>query len=245
MDLAQLLAAGKLKEAIESLGAEIRRRPTDARLRTCFFELLAFEGEFDRAAKHLAVLAQTSPEAGMGALLYRSALAAEQQRQLASREGSNPAKTGSAGPGSLNGHAFQTIEDADPRIGASLEIFVAGEYVQLPFKHVGSVLMEPPRLLRDLIWATARVVTGPAFQGRELGEVIVPVLYPQSFQHARDEVKLGRATEWEETPSGRVPFGQKMLLVDGEETIPYLEIRQLQFASADASPQSAASPAPD
>jgi type VI secretion system protein ImpE len=241
---AQLLAAAKLKEAIESLGAEIRQHPTDARLRTFLFELLAFAGEFDRAEKHLTVLAQTSRDADLGALLYRSALSGERQRQQIFKERSYPAAVGSTGPGTLNGKPFQTIEDADPRIGARLEIFVAGEYVWLPFEHVGSVIIEPPRLFRDLIWATARVVTGPSFQGRELGEVIVPVLYPQSFQHARDEVKLGRATEWEDTPGGPVPFGQKMLLVDGEEMVPYLEIRHLQFVSTEASPEAAASPAP-
>ncbi len=235
MDSAQLLAAGRLKEAIDSLAAEIRQRPTDARLRTFFFELLAFEGEFDRAAKHLSVLAQTSRDAEFGTLLYRSALAAERQRQQIFERRAYPAESGSAGPGTLNGKPFQTIEDADPRIGARLEMFVAGEYVWLPFKHVGSVVMEPPRMLRDLIWATARVATGPSFQGRELGEVIVPVLYPLSFQRAREEVKLGRETEWEDTPAGPVPFGQKMLLVDGEETVPYLEIRQLQFAATEAS----------
>ncbi len=235
MDSAQLLAAGKLKDAIESVGAEIRQRPTDARLRTFFFELLAFEGEFDRAAKHLTVLAQASREAELGALLYRSALYAEQRRQEAFSGPMPPREGGSAGPGTLNGRRFQTIEDADRRIGARLEIFVAGECVWLPFKHIGSVVMEPPRLLRELIWASARVATARSFQGRELGEVLVPVLYPQSFRHARDEVKLGRATEWEDTPAGPVPFGQKMLLVDGDELVPYLEIRQLEFASAEES----------
>jgi type VI secretion system protein ImpE len=244
MDAAQLLAAGRLKEAIEALGAEIRQHPTDTRRRTFLFELLVFAGEFERAAKHLNVLAETSRDAELGALLYRSALAAERQRQQIFQERSYPAPAGSAGPGTLNGKPFQTIEDADPRIGPRLEIFVAGEYVWLPFEHIGSVKMEPPRLLRDLVWATATVATGPSFQGRELGEVIVPVLYPHSFQHARDEVKLGRATEWEDTPDGLVPFGLKMLLVDGEELVPYLEIRQLQFASAEAPHETRAAPAP-
>ncbi len=237
MDSAQLLAAGKLTEAIESLGAEIRLRPTDARLRTFLFELLAFAGEYDRAAKHLTVLAQTGRDAELGALLYRSALAAERQRQQILKERSYPSAALSAAPGTLNGKPFHSIVDADARIGARLEIFVAGEYLCLPFEHIGSVIMEPPRLLRDLIWATARVATGPSFQGRELGEVIVPVLYPQSSQHAREEVRLGRATEWEDAPGGPVPFGQKMLLVDGEELVPYLEIRELQFASTEASSQ--------
>jgi type VI secretion system protein ImpE len=36
-------------------------------------------------------------------------------------------------------------------------------------------------------------------------------------------------TVWEETPDGKeVPFGQKMLLVDGEE-VPLLDLRKLEF----------------
>jgi type VI secretion system protein ImpE len=244
MNPAQLLAAGKLKEAIAALGAEIRQNPTDTRRRIFLFELLAFAGEFDRAAKHLNVLAEANHDAELGALLYRSALAAERQRQQIFQERSYPAGSGSAGPGTLNGKPFQTIEDADARIGQRLEIFVAGEYVWLPFEHIGSIKMEAPRLLRDLIWATATVATGPSFKGRDLGEVIVPVLYPQSFRHASEEVKLGRATEWEDTPDGPVPFGLKMLLVDGEELVPYLEIRQLRFRSAEAPLETLVAPAP-
>ena len=48
---------------------------------------------------------------------------------------------------------------------------------------------------------------------------------------------LGHATVWEETEEGEeVPFGQKMLLVDGEE-IPILEVRSVRIA---AKPQAAA-----
>ena len=191
MDPAQLLAAGKLKEAIAALGAEIRQNPTDTRRRIFLFELLAFAGEFDRAAKHLNVLAEANHDAETGALLYRSALAAERQRQQIFQERSYPARSGSAGPGTLNGKPFQTIEDADARIGQRLEIFVAGEYVWLPFEHIGSINIEPPRLLRDLIWATATVATGPSFKGRDLGEVIVPVLYPHSFRHAQRRCEAG------------------------------------------------------
>ena len=71
--------------------------------------------------------------------------------------------------------------------------------------------------------------TGPAFQGRELGEVLLPALTPLAFQHADDAVRLGRMTVWEEVEDGdAVPAGQKMFLVDDEE-FPLLELRQLEF----------------
>jgi type VI secretion system protein ImpE len=56
-----------------------------------------------------------------------------------------------------------------------------------------------------------------------------------------DAVRLGRATVWEEQEGGDVvPFGQKMLLVDGEE-FPLLELRHLEIAGAEEASQSHAS----
>ena len=85
--------------------------------------------------------------------------------------------------GTLNGKPFESMEDADPRIGARLEIFAAGDYMWLPLAHIASVQMEPPKRLRDLLWAPALVHTGPAFKGTELGEVLMPALSPLSFRH--------------------------------------------------------------
>ena len=131
----------------------------------------------------------------------------------------------------MNGEKFRSIEDIDPRIGSRLEVFIAGEYVWLPFAHIGALTMGPPRYLRDLLWASATITAGPALQGREFGEVLLPILYPFSSNHERDSVKLGRETDWvlsEEEPID-VPFGQKLLVLDGERSIPILQIRSLQF----------------
>jgi type VI secretion system protein ImpE len=79
------------------------------------------------------------------------------------------------------------------------------------------------------------VLTGPAFKGTELGEILIPVLAPLSWRNEDEDVRLGRVTVWEEDENGEeVPFGQKMLLVDGEE-IPLLEVRSLTItATAEA-----------
>src|SRR5580658_4743848 len=80
MGAKELFQAGKLDEAVQALGAEVRDNPTDVRRRTFLFELLCFQGQYDRAEKHLNVLADASPDARMGALLYFSALHAERLR---------------------------------------------------------------------------------------------------------------------------------------------------------------------
>jgi type VI secretion system protein ImpE len=231
----QLFQAGRLKEAVQALSAELRNNPSDTRRRSFLFELLCFSGEYERAEKQLDVLAEAGPNSEIGALLYRSALHAQRARQDLFQKKEYPKPSG--GPssaaesitGTLNGKAFQTITDADPRIGPRLEVFAGGNYLWLNFEHLASIQIPQPRRLRDLIWTPAVVRVGPALKNTELGEVLLPVLSPFAWQHTDDAVRLGRMTVWEEDESGEVvPVGQKMLLVDGEE-FPLLDIRQLEF----------------
>lgn len=60
----------------------------------------------------------------------------------------------------------------------------------------------------------------------------MPAIYPLSWQHEDNNVKLGRATEWQDSEEGGIPFGQRMLVLDGEEAIPFLEVRDLQICAA-------------
>jgi type VI secretion system protein ImpE len=224
-----LFREGKLDEAVEALGQELQRDPTDLRRRTFLFELLCFAGNYDRAAKHLDVIAGASQDAAMGALIYQSALHAERIRQDMFRSGDYPHSTVRPVSGTLNGSPFTSLTDADPRIGARLELFAAGEYQWLPLEHVASIRMGSPKRLRDLLWSPATLRTGPAFKGVELGEVLLPVLAPGSWEHDDDAVRLGRVTEWVAADGGERPLGQKLLLVDGEE-FPILEVRELDIA---------------
>lgn len=228
MNAQTLYREGRLDEAIEALGAEVRDNPTDAQRRTFLFELLCFAGKYDRAEKQLAVLGQAGREAELGTLVYQSALHAERLRQQMFESGRFP---GAAAPhavaGTLNGRRFESLTDADPRIGARLELFAAGQYTWIPFSQIASVRMQAPTRLRDLLWPAALVRTAEAYKGVELGEVILPALAPLSWRHPDGAVRLGRVTEWQELDEGgEAPVGQKMLLVDGEE-FPILEVRDL------------------
>jgi len=240
----QLLHDGRLKEAIQALGTEVRDNPADNQRRTFLFELLCFGGDYSRAEKHLNLLSDASPDAAVGALVYRSALSAERKRQAFFEEKqyqNSPPPASMPRSGKLNGEPFSGIEDIDPRVGARLEMFVAGEYVWVPFMHIGSITMQAPRYLRDLLWSTAVVTAGPAMKGQDFGEVLLPVLHPFSWQHERDEVKLGRETDWLPPVAEELferPYGQKLLVLDGNRAVSFLEIRSLVFDDA-------ALPAPD
>ncbi len=234
MNANELFKAGQLEEAVKSLASELRNDPTNVRNRTFLFELFCFTGELDRAEKQLDILSDLSKEAGMGTLVYRSAIQAERLRREMFEKKTFPQSTADpVGSFTMNGASYAAIEDADPRIGARLEVFAAGSYLWLPFAHITSIRMEAPKRLRDLLWIPAVLKTSPKCGGLDLGEVMIPALTPLSFRHADNSVRLGRQTLWEEVDEAAVPMGQKVLLIDGEE-FPILEVRTLEFPTAAA-----------
>ena len=123
----ELFDSGKVKEAASSLAAFLRDHPTDVKSRIFLFELLCFSGQYDRAEKHLRILAEGSKENEMGAVLYYSALHAERSRHDLFRKQEFPKVAAAPSPkGTLNGKPFESISDADPQIGARLELYAAG-----------------------------------------------------------------------------------------------------------------------
>jgi type VI secretion system protein ImpE len=226
----ELFDAGRVTEAISALGAWLRDHPSDVSQRTFLFELLCFSGQYDRAEKQLSVLSQGAPEAQLGATMYYAALHADRERNELFRTQAFPA---SEAPdqltGTINGKPFSSFRDADPDIGGRLEVYAAGAYMWIPFQHLASLQMGAPRRLRDTLWVPAAVTTGDSFHGTELGEVLIPALYPFSWKDPDERVWLGRETVWNEDEEGhQYPSGQKVFLVDGEE-FPLLELRSLEF----------------
>lgn len=227
----QFFEAGGVRDAERELTAYLRERPADVAARTFLFELLCFSGAYNRAEKQLAVLSQGNPENELGAVLYYSALHAEKTRhkvienQEFSKDSSNRSPSGR-----LNGRVFSSLRDADPDLGTRLEVFAAGAYLLIPYEHIASLQMEAPKRLRDTLWIPALVRTGPSFKGADLGEVLIPAVYPFSWKHPNESVWLGRVTDWAADEQGtEYPSGQRTLLLDGEE-VPFLEVRSLEFS---------------
>lgn len=234
--------AGRLSEAIQTLSAELRDNPTDAQRRTFLFELLCFAGDFDRARKHLELLAKENQKSGMGALLYEACMHSERTRMETFEKREFPAVPAKPSrKGTFNGTPFESFEDADPRIGARLEVFTAGAYLWIPFEHIDAIEMEPPRRLRDKLWAPVLIHTSTSYRQAELGECLLPVLCPFSSRNPDDNVKLGFATVWEDQDGIQVPFGMKMFMVDDED-VPVLEIRKIEFEPAPESAEGESQP---
>jgi type VI secretion system protein ImpE len=240
MDALSLYRAGQLQAAIAALGDELKKQPLDAKRRIFLFELLCFAGEYDRAEKQLSVVSDSSPQASAGAMLYRSALHAERERQDMFARGALPQGSAHASPaGELNGARFSGLADADPRIGAHLEVFIAGSYTWIPFAYIEAIETEPPKRLRDLLWLPAALRTTADFRLQDLGEVLLPVIAPLSWKDPDEAVRLGRTSVWKDDPEyGQLPSGQKLLLF-GDEEQPFLEMRKLTFDHAGERAESA------
>jgi type VI secretion system protein ImpE len=126
--------------------------------------------------------------------------------------------------GQLNEKPFTSLRDCDDLFSGMLEVMSQGNYFWVPFEQIDTLAMKPPKFPRDLLWVPAHleVRDGPA------GDVFLPVLYPQSHEHADDQAKLGRMTDWKGSDGGPVlGVGARMFLLDDAD-IGLLEWRQLE-----------------
>ncbi len=227
-----LYASGRLEEAIAQLGNNLRNEPANAQLRSFLFELLSFAGDYTRADKQLAALAAAGPAAEAGVATYRAALEAERVREHMFTSGDFPrTATLPSGAGTIEDQPFTEIADGDPRIGARLEVIAGGRYLWIPFAHLASIVIEPPTRLRDLRWLSARVATNSTVKDLELGQVLLPALTPSVWRHTDPELRLGRATDWDEQADGDfIPVGQKVLRID-DRMVPLVDVRVIVFTS--------------
>lgn len=127
--------------------------------------------------------------------------------------------------GTINGKSFDGFEDTDSGLAHFLEGIVHDRYVWIPVEAVREIIISDPKTLFDLLWVPAHVTT---HEGLGIG-CYLNVLYPDSFAHMDDRVKLGRMTDWIGLGG---PFakgvGQHVFQV-GEEEMAILEIREVQF----------------
>jgi len=127
----------------------------------------------------------------------------------------------------LNGTPYDSLRDADDLFSTVLEVFAKGHYFWVALEQVDSIAINPPRFPRDLIWVPARLSmrNGPS------GEVFLPALYPSSYNHPDDLVKLGRQTDWNGLEGDVVlGIGGRTFLA-GDDAISLLEWRELQVVS--------------
>ena len=77
MPALETLRDGNLDEAFRELQQEVRRSPADAKLRVFLFQLLAVQGQWDRALAQLNTAAELDASTLIMAQMYREALQCE------------------------------------------------------------------------------------------------------------------------------------------------------------------------
>ena len=80
MTAVDLIKEGKLSEARKLLVQEVKSSPADAGKRTLLFQVLIFLGEWDKAGRHLELIATQDPRGGAGVQPYKDLIAAEKER---------------------------------------------------------------------------------------------------------------------------------------------------------------------
>jgi type VI secretion system protein ImpE len=126
--------------------------------------------------------------------------------------------------GTLNGKPFQFLRDGDDVFGDFLEVFAKGAYHWVPLDQIAGLGMNAPKYPRDLLWFPAKLTLRDGGEG----DVFLPALYPFSHEQADDQLKLGRATNWEGPEGGPMRgVGSRTLIVD-DEPMGLLEWRRLE-----------------
>ena len=248
-----LLKAGRLSEALGRVAEEVKAKPGDLAARTFFFELLSLNGDLDRAAKQLDVLANETGEMGT---LYLGAIQAERERRSFFHGGPRPrllaeppytslyleaVESYAAGQSAaalerlqafesaspfrtlLNGGEVRELNDSHDLVGPFLELIIDNHYAWVPWESIQSLTIPEPKYLRNTVWTPASL----SLHSGDQGQVLLFSLYVDSHLHDED-IKLGRRTIWEQDSAGfTIAYGQKVIATE-ERDWPILEIRSVE-----------------
>jgi type VI secretion system protein ImpE len=222
-----LLFAGNLERADVILDAAATADPGTAVVVAEFRQLLRgetarrqlrrdgrvpeFLGE-PTAAQKQSLLAMVALRAGDVAAAAAAAAAAEAARPHVQ--------------GRADALAFDDFRDVDDICAGSFEVLTTtGKYYWIPVERMVSIDFHPPKRPRDLFWRRASV---SVHEGPD-GDVYIPVVYGSEATDIADELRLGRATDWQQDGDGPVRgVGQRMFLA-GEEALGIMELASLSF----------------
>jgi type VI secretion system protein ImpE len=260
MNAGELFKAGQLPEAVDAQLKEVKAKPADHGQRLFLFELLAFAGDLDRAQRQIETINYNDMELDAAVLAYRRLLDSERARRRLFSEslvprffGDQPehvklrleavnrlrenrpaeaaellTKAAALMPelkGELNGKPFSSLRDCDDLFSGVLEVMAQGGYYWVPLEQIDAMSISAPKTPRDLLWLPARLE-----MTESAGNIHLPVLYSGSHEHADNQVKLGRMTDWKSPEGGpTLGIGAKTFLAD-EDVVTLLDWRQLEIA---------------
>jgi type VI secretion system protein ImpE len=252
-----LIKEGRLMEARASLVAAVKNHPGDTASRTLLFQVLLFSGDWDKAERHLEMLADRNVEMASAVTLYKNLLKCERERlEVVSLRTMpsflpdtptyfesyykylQPDFDGGADDffremeslvplvtGTVNGVEFSGLRNTDEMLAFALEVFAHDRYIWVPFEAIREITIIPPKTLLDLIWISASITTwsGLSING------FLPALYPESYKHADEQIRMGRMTDWSSQAGSLVRGAGQQVFVFGNQDISILELREVHF----------------
>jgi type VI secretion system protein ImpE len=224
--LAELLCfSGDLERADKQLDALMQLDPQTGLGATLFRQLIRAEQarqDFFRDGRVPEVLEQPSPHLQLrlkASVALRAGETREAEALIAEAEEGRTAISGQH-----DGERFEDFRDLDDLTASVFEVLTStGKYFWIPMDLVELIEFRPYERPRDLLWRRCRMIVrnGPD------GEVYLPTLYAGTKDSTDQQVRLGRATDWQGESLVR-GAGQRTFLV-GEQDKPILELGTLEF----------------
>ena len=90
MNSSEYFEAGQLGPALDAALADVKKEPTNVRVRYFLCELLCFSGQWERADKQLDTMAQQDPANAVHATIFRQLIRGEMARQEVFNSGRAP-----------------------------------------------------------------------------------------------------------------------------------------------------------
>lgn len=130
--------------------------------------------------------------------------------------------------GTVNGTPFSGVRNTDDVLAFALEVFAHDRYFWVPFDTIREIIVTPPQTLLDLMWISASITT---WSGLSMNGYL-PVLYPNTWKHDNEQVRMGRMTDWF-SPSGSCVRGAgQQVFVFGDQALSLLELKDVQCSLA-------------
>lgn len=132
--------------------------------------------------------------------------------------------------GEVNGTTFSQFRDMDDILGQTLEVYTAtGKYYWIGFEQIVSLEFNPVEHLSDMLWRSAAIETA----GEVSGRVHIPALYEGSANSADQRIRIGRATEWNQSDPAAPTLGagQREFLMN-DDVVSIMEINKLSFVTS-------------
>ena len=226
-----MLFAGDAERADRMLDAAVLDEPSPAVLE--FRKLLRAEvirqqvwGE-GRAPKFSGDDATPAQSAAIrAAVLARAQALEEAETEAAAAEEARPPRPGVAELADGTEMPFDDFRDADDLMAPMVEVLTTnGDHILVPVERIVALEFEAPRRPRDLAWRRTSIELNDGTEG----VVYMPAIYPGAAGLA-DPVRLGRVTEWTESPGPVRGRGQRLFLI-GEEAVALADLAAVRFTA--------------